>query len=264
MPTKPNRSTVQITAEVQWTIDGHRSPETQLPGEPPESVEHRDESMHKHFIYEFESRVRGQGFQHTESLLPYGARMMAYRPASRVRSNSKPGLYYETGPGYFSANATQPLQNPDEFSTMVREGMKAVVAARDRGWGSRNQPFSYITVRVLEAFREPWSQEQDLDDFLKNALGIHVGLPPGIAKHVRPGYRYKPMLQLQIYTVDRRELKISAEQGQLDGQLAYLLDTSVTMDDQEIVELDAAILAVNQSYAIINDMFAEIPAPAPR
>lgn len=260
MPTIPNRSTVHITAEVQWQVDGYGWPGPQVPGEPGASV--GNENEHTMLIYGFQSKVDGLGFKRAESLLPYGARMMAYRPVSRIHSNSKPGLYYEIGPGIFSAHTTEPLQHGDEFSAMVREGMKAVLAHRD--WRSKDQPFPYITVRVVEAFKEPWVQEQDLDDFLKHALGIHVGLPPGIAKHVRPGYRYKPMLQLQIYSVDNRELKISADLGQLDDQLAYLLDTTVTTDDRDTQGLDAVMLAVNQSYAIIRDMFAEIPAPAPR
>lgn len=260
MPTIPNRSTVHITAEVQWQVDGHASPGPQVPGEPGASV--GNENEHKMLIYGFQSKVEGLGFRREESLLPYGARMMAYRPVSRISANGKPDLYYEIGPGIFSAHTTEPLGRGDEFSTMVREGMKAVLERRD--WRAKDQLFPYIAVRVVEAFKEPWVHQQDLDDFLKQALGIHVGLPPGIAKHLRPGYRYKPMLQLQIYSVDNRELKISADLGQLDHELAYLLDTTVTTDDRDILGLDAVMLAVNQSYAIIRDMFADIPAPAPR
>jgi hypothetical protein len=260
MPTIPNRSTVHLVAEVQWQIDGHRAPGPQVPGDPGESVNNQDD--HTSFVYGFQSRVHAQGFQRLEYLQPYGSRMMAYRPTSRIGSNSRPGLYYEIGPGFFAAHATEPLRDPEEFSTMVREGMKAVLAARD--WRSKDQPFSYITVRVLDAFREPWVHEQDLDDFLKHALGIDVRLPPGIARHVRPGYRYKPMLRLQIYTVDNRELTISADLGELDYQLAYLLDATVATEDRDIQGLDAAVLAVDQSYAIIRDMFADIPAPPPR
>ena len=257
MTTVPNRSTVQLTAEVQWQIDGRASPGPRVPGEPGSPAGNQDEC--RYFIQGFQSSMYRKGFQRSEELRPYGHQLMAYEPATRIHSNSRPGLYYEVGAGTFAVHATQPLRDAEEFLSAVREGMKVVL--EERGWRGNQSPFPYVVVRVVDAFREPWTHQQDLDDFLRDALGIKVALPKRIAQHLRPGYRYKPVLQLQIYTDDNRELRIGADLGEIDYQLAYLLDTSVTTEERELSGLDAVMHAVTASHAIIRDMFADIPAP---
>jgi hypothetical protein len=260
MTTAPNRSTLQLIAEVQWQIDGRVSPGPRVPGEPATPADNQDECQY--FIRGFQSIMHGSGFGRSEDLTPYGQRLMAYEPATRLHSNSRPGLHYEIGAGTFAVHATQPLRDAEEFLSMVREGMKVVL--KQRGWRSDDSPFPYVRVRVLDAFREPWTHQQDLDDFLRDALGIQVALPKPIAQHLRPGYRYRPSLQLQIYMEENRELKISVDVGEMDYQMAYLLDTTVTTEDRDLIGVDAVVRAVTVSHGIIRDMFADIAAPAPR
>lgn len=210
------------------------------------------------FIHRFRAAVLGQGFRRDEDLRPYGTPIIAYEPALRLHSQHQQGLSYEIGAGTFAVRATQPVAWED-FSAALREGLKVVLAIRD--YNTREQPFSYITLHVVQAFQEPWTHQQGLDEFLKDALGIQVVLPPGLAQHVLPGYRYQPLLQLQIYSDKQRELNVAVKPDYLNDQFAYLLDTTIATQDSNIRELDAVVHAVDASHAMLQGLFGEIPAP---
>lgn len=256
MTNAPQRSTIQCIAEVQWQIDSGSRPGPRVAGAPHEPVGRHDESMM--FIHRFRAAVHGQGFQRSDDLRPYGTPIIAYEPALRMHSQRQQGLSYEIGAGTFAVRATQPVAWED-FSAALREGMKVVLAGRD--YDAQKQPFSYITLHVVQAFQEPWTHQQGLDEFLKDALGIQVVLPQGIAQHVRPGYRYQPLLQLQIYSDNQRELSVAVKPDYLNDQFAYLVDTTVATQDSDIYELDAVVHAVDASHAMLQGLFGDIPAP---
>jgi hypothetical protein len=257
MTTAPHRSTLQFIAEVQWQIDARRSPGARIAGEPQESLGHHGDSQM--FMHKFRVDVDRLAYQRSEDLLPYGSPLMAYEPAMRLHSSRQPGLSYEIGPGTFAVRATRPVDWTD-FSSALREGLKVVMAARD--YSAREQPFSYIRMHVVEAFMAPWSHQQDMADFLKDALGIQVVLPEGIARHLRPGYRYRPLLQLQLYTDHQRELKVAVDVGYVEDDLAYLLDTTVSTENRELLTLDQVVQAIDESYVIRQGMFGDIPLPS--
>lgn len=250
------RSTIQCTAEIQWQVDSRGSPGPRVADEPREPVRRQDESMM--FIHRFLAAVHGQGYQRSEDLRPYGTPLIAYEPAIRLHSQRRQGLSYAIGAGTLAVRATQAVAWED-FSSALREGVKVVLAGRD--YDARKQPFSYIALHVVQAFQEPWTHQQGLDEFLQHALGIQVVLPQGIAQHVRPGYRYQPLLQLQIHSDNQRELSVAVKPDYVNDHLAYLLDTAVITQDSDIDELDAVVHAVDASHAMLQGLFGEIPLP---
>lgn len=252
----PQRSTIQCTAEVQWQIDSRCGPGPRVAGEPCEPVRLQDESMM--FIHRFRAAVHGQGYQRSEDLRPYGTPLIAYEPAMRLHSQRQQGLSYVIGAGTFAVRATQAVAWED-FASALREGLKVVLAGRD--YDAQKQPFSYISLHVAQAFQEPWTHQQGLDDFLKHALGIQVVLPQGIAQHVRPGYRYQPLLQLHIHSDNQRDLSVAVKPDYLNDQYAYLLETTVVTQDRDIHELDAVVHAVDASHAMLQGLFGDIPPP---
>jgi uncharacterized protein (TIGR04255 family) len=190
--------------------------------------------------------------------------MMLFQPVYRYRKANEmdASVLYQAGAGMFSANAIPPYQSWDSFSPMVEAGIEAMLKTRSDA--ERNMPFSFISLRYLDAFGPTFTEERDIGRFIRDVLGIKLDLPTGISKHIAQGQSVKPFIQLSIPLSNSMIMNLSIGEGMVNNELTIIMDTTVTTTVETPADKMLLMSVLNNAREIIHEMFFDMTKPIAR
>jgi uncharacterized protein (TIGR04255 family) len=198
-----------------------------------------------------------------ERLVPSGFPLLPHQPVYRFRPD--PGLggsvssIYQVGPGLFTANAVPPYESWKSFEPIVRDGVTALLGARTSA--ESGLAFSGITLRYIDIFDQSFTQGRDLPTFLSEVMGISIGLPAVLSKHIAPGASYKPVLRLSIPMADESVIDMGIGEGAAGGRPGFVMQTAISTNKSVEASADAVMESFNRFHAVIHNVFVELVRP---
>ncbi|MFZ6873532.1 TIGR04255 family protein [Undibacterium sp. Di27W] len=247
---------VELVAELNWDILEQQFPGANIGNGPSGIVINQAEC--EEFFMMFSGEVNKLGFKKIERLFPHGMPLFSHQPIFRFRSENNDVLY-QVGAGYFSVNATAGYKSWNDFSPVIEDGLNALLTARSGS--DKLKPFSNVSLRYLDAFKEPLIQGMGIDKFMSEVLGINISIPTGISNHIAKGETHRPSLQLQIPMKDKEVMLISIGEGMSGGNPAFLMDTNVVTNIETNADVAEVMAVLNLSHNNIHNMFFEITKP---
>lgn len=250
-----NAPLIELIAELRWNV--HSQP-LGTPQAPPASIplmalnaNHFDE-----FFMRFGGEVYKLGYERAERLLPPGFPLMLFQPVYRYRKSDVASVLYQAGPGLFSANAIPPYRSWDDFSPVVKSGIKALLKTRSDT--EKEFPFSSISLRYIDAFGPALTQGRDVDRFLREVLGLSVELPDGISKHIAVGQMVKPSVQLALPLANGMTLNVGIGEGLVNNETSIIMDTTVSTTGETPADENSAMRKLNIARDSIHEMFFDL------
>lgn len=249
-----NAPLIEIIAELRW---GH-NPNSSAQAQPGVPVLVLNSSKLDEFFMRFGGEIYQNGFQKTERLVPSDFPLMLYQPVYRYRKDSETdgAVLYQTGPGIFSANAIPPYKSWDVFSPVVRSGIEALLRSRDDA--EKESPFTTVSLRYIDAFGPKLTQGMDVETFLRDTLGVSIGLPEAISKVIAPNMKVKPHIQLQLPINDNTIMNLTLAEAMVNNDLSIIMDSTVVTSGDIAPTADVVMNSLNESRNIIHDMFINL------
>ena len=200
-------------------------------------------------------------FQVAERLVPPGFPLVAHQPVYRFRKQAQEEIaaLYQVGPGMFSANAVPPYQNWAQFEPIVREGIDALLHARDSS--EKNVNFLSTSLRYIDAFNSTLTQGRDVSTFLDEVLGIKITLPSGLTQQLAEGSKHKPTLQFQLPMTSGMIMSLGIGEGLFHETPAIVMDCTVGTTTPVAASLDAVMATLTLARAAIHDTFFALTSP---
>lgn len=259
-----NAPLVELIAELRWNVPSGVGLQSAVMGNQP-TPPHFLAVVQPHAIENFLMRVGGEvyqrGYRSAERLVPPGVPIMLHQVVSRYRG-SEPGktsTMYQAGVGVFTANAVPPYRNWDEFAPIVSDGVKALLAAREPEGAL--PPFTSVSLRYINAFRETLTQAHDISSFLSDVLGFEVQMPAAISGKIKAGERAKPTVQLAVPLTNGMQLNIGAGEGLVNNERGLLMELSVSAAGAVPADHSSLMDVMVAAHQVIHDVFVEITKP---
>lgn len=249
-----NAPLIEIVAELRWAHNPASATQIQ-PGVP---VLVLNSSKLDEFFMRFGGEIYHSGFQKTERLVPSEFPMMLHQPIFRYRKDSGTdgAVLYQTGPGIFSANAIPPYKSWDIFSPVVQSGVEALLRSRDEI--EKEFSFNTISLRYIDAFGPTLTQGMDVETFLREILGVTIGLPEAISNVIAPDMKVKPHIQLSLPINETTTMNLTLAEAMVNNDLAIIMDCTVVTSGEIAPTADAVMSALNASHNLIHDMFINL------
>lgn len=255
-----NAPLVEIIAELRWNP---QPPPPQITGggNAPVAVMSVNTNSFDEFFMRFGGEVYQQGFQRAERIVPAGFPIMLFQPIYRYRkaTDLDASVLYQVGAGIFSANAIPPYQSWDDFSPTVEAGIEAMLKIRSDA--ERAAPFSSVSLRYLDAFGPNFTQGRDTGTFIREVLGIKLDLPEGLSKHVAPGKKFKPAIQLALPLPNGMIMNVGVGEGMVNNEVTIIMDTTVGTTTEIAADKMSAMSALNAARSVIHEMFFDLTKP---
>lgn len=253
-----NSPLVELIAELRWGVsDMLPSPAgEQSFNAVPQVV--RTIAQHEDFFMKFGGAIYGHGFQDVERLVPPNFPYIIGQPARRFRKSgdaANPELY-QVGPGIFTANATAPYKNWDEFAPVVAAGVAALL--KTRAPNEIDSPFISASVRYIDAFGVDFVGEDEVGQFIAEKFGIKIELPAALTSVINAVKQPKPFLQLQIPISGGLVMSVGVGEGIVQGQRSVVLDTTVVTVNPTSADLESVMLQLHAARGAIHDMFLSL------
>jgi uncharacterized protein (TIGR04255 family) len=249
-----NAPLVEIIAELRWG----EAPQivTDTPGRivqlPTLTV---NSTRVEEFFMRFGGEIYQLGFNSAERIVPAGFPLIPFQPVYRYRKgggSSSPELF-QVGSGLFSANAIPPYKSWDSFVPILERGIDALLRARDEA--DRATPFAGVSLRYIDAFGSEFTEGRSVGAFLTEVLGISIGLPPAISKHIRPGDSVKPLIHLSVPLSNNMVMNLRVAEGLVNNVSAIILDTTVAATTEVSAERLLVMDALNSAHSVIHETF---------
>lgn len=249
-----NAPLVEIVAELRWTPPNQHMLTPQVNGGVPVSI------FVSNDFEEFFMRFGGECYQHdfkrTERLVPSGFPSIVGQPVFRYKKGSEESELYQVGPGLFTANATPPYKSWNEFSPVVKNGVDALLLARNPA--EKEVAFSKVSLRYIDAFGPSLTKGMPLEDFVSEVLGFKVGLPLPVSSLIAQGQKAKVFVQLNFATANGMSVNVTVGEGQANNSPVVILDTTVSSITPVDPNADSVMAALATARSIIHDMFVKI------
>jgi uncharacterized protein (TIGR04255 family) len=253
-----NSPLVELIAELRWGVaDMLPSPAgEQSFGAPPQVV--MTVTQHEDFFMKFGGAIYGHGFQDVERLVPPNFPYIVGQPARRFRKSSDAAnpVLYQVGPGIFTANATAPYKNWDEFAPVVAEGVAALL--KTRAPAEADSPFVAASVRYIDAFGVDFIGEDEIGQFIAEKFGIKIELPAALTSVIDAVKQPKPFLQLQIPISGGLVMSVGVGEGVVQGQRSVVLDTTVVTVNPTAADLESVMQQLHAARGAIHKMFISL------
>ncbi len=248
---------IELIAELRWLPAGvpagnENALQLQIPAALFAALGHSSEQ----FYMRFAGLVGAKGFLHSERLIPQGFPEMPFQPVYRYsKTGTQPGqAIFQLGSGVFSAHITPPYKSWDDFRPFVGIGVAALLEARD---GSA-LPFNGATVRYLDCFTERFLQGLSTGSFMQQVLGIGIGVPDAISKHLPSGKEITPAIQLSVPLANDRKMDIALANGATPSGSGLVMNSSVSSSVVLRPEQDIVMHFLDGAHQVISDMFVTL------
>lgn len=252
-----NAPLVEIVAELKWNRPGAIQPQH---GQSVVMQMGTQPSEQEIFFQSFCEKIEGIGFNRLERVLPPGFPALDFQPVYRIKgSDAKLGVLYQVGSGIYSANALPPYISWHEFSPSVASGVSALINSRLPT--EKALPFSTLTLRYIDAFRSPLIDPTNVHAFLRDVVGVQLGLPDAILKHARNGGLPRPTLQFSLEIGDNTNLSMTFAESILANEPAIIVDMSVVCTEEIEPDTDAVMARFTAARDVIHNIFVDITKP---
>ena len=266
---------VEIIAELRWappsqSTDISASAHANIPQQfNPLIQSSNDEVGTEEFFSRFGDLAQALGFSQTERMLPVGFPMVAHQPILRFRkgiaSQNVPlapnthHVLYQVGAGIFTANTTPPYGSWKTFVSDVRNGIQALLDAREKE--ERDSPFTYVSIRYLNSFEEELIGKMSVAELLEDVFKIGITLPPAIEKNIVDGGKYRPTLQLVIPLQNEAVINLAIGEGFSYGKSSIIMDATFATTSLTDANLDAVMNTLITGQSMIHKMFLDLIEP---
>lgn len=242
---------IELIAELRWGVPAIALPSSvQIT-----SVGGGASSKHEEFFMRFGSKVAGDGFDRFERVSPPGFPLLPFQPVYRYRySGSDKGTsLYQLGVGLFTANITPPYRSWEQFRPIVEKGVNLLLEAQPES--KALNAFGSASLRYIDAFRSELTGGVSAIDFLRDTLGFSVDVPKVVKSLAKTGAVPKPALQFQVELENALVLQLQAGEGQVDGEAAVIMDTSVSTTTELGATVADAMAAFDSAHDVIRAAF---------
>lgn len=201
------------------------------------------------------SRGIAAQFPATERLVPVGYPLLTNQPVLRFRPapTEQQSSLYQIGPGIFTANAVPPYKSWAEFVPVIEQGVQTLLDSRIES--EKDQPFSYIGLRYIDAFDDSLTGGRPVGEFIGEILGLKVQLPEVLAKYTSAGSQPKPALQLHIPMDGGMVMNVSVGEGTVSGRLVVIMDTTVATTTPVPAGIHPVMDTLATAHEVIHDVF---------
>ena len=250
-----NAPLVEIIAELRWTPASQHMLTPQNNGGAPSIF---DSNAFEEFFMRFAGECYQHDFKRTERLVPSGFPSIVGQPVFRYKKGSEEvsSELYQVGPGLFTANATPPYKSWVEFSPVVKNGVNALLLARNPT--EKEIAFSKVSLRYIDAFGPNLTKGMPLEDFVSEVLGFKVGLPLPVSSLVAQGQKAKVYVQLNFATANGMSVNVTVGEGQANNSPVVVLDTTVSSINPVEPNTGAVMAALAAAREIIHNMFVKL------
>jgi uncharacterized protein (TIGR04255 family) len=215
----------------------------------------------ENFLQTLGGELYQRSYRRTERIVPYGFTPPPFQQICRYRSDTdgKASTLYQAGFGIFSAHALPPYKSWQDFAPVVSDGIDAVLVARDTK--EKDAPFTSVSLKYIDAFKEPLTDGNDVAGFLSDVLGFKLSIPDVLQRKIAPNGREKPSVILAVPLANGMRMDLSIGEGAFNGEQAVLMEATVTSDASTPSNRDAVMAAFEQAHEVIHDVFVNITQP---
>ncbi len=250
---------VEVIAELRWTAGVKTSTTDTGATEIRVPISAAALSRADEFLMRFASAVGEQGYSQVERLLPPGVPAIPFQPMYRFRKRELipiTSTLYQLGAGIFSVNITPPYQSWSDFRPVVHQGLSALLRCRSED--ERETPFTQLTLRYIDAFRENLLQNLSPRDFLRDVLGFQVAVPDAVSSLVAKGAQIVPQVNLTAPLQSGARMSLTVGEGRVNNEFAVILDTSIQDTRATKPALDTVMSAFDAAHDVLGEMFQKI------
>jgi uncharacterized protein (TIGR04255 family) len=261
-----NAPLIELIAEVRWNpaamqtafIPGGQ-PIPGMIGQPQFMI--MNNANVENFLQTLGGELYQRNYRRTERIVPYGFTPPPFQQICRYRSDAdgKASTLYQAGFGIFSAHALPPYRSWQDFAPVVSDGVDSVIVARDVK--EKDTPFSSVSLKYIDAFKGTLTEGKDVAGFLYDVLGFKLSIPDVLRSKFAPNGRETPSVILAMPLANGMRMDLSIGEGSFNGEVAVLMEATVTSDASTPSNRDAVMAAFAEAHAMIHDVFVNITQP---
>lgn len=257
---------VELIVELHWPVQA-----VGLAGGPP--IIFGQDAVFDRWFQGLTSRLSTLGFHDLERLVPHSMPAMAYQPLFRYRRGSDAFPVVQFGHGIFTVNAGPPTyQSWQSFRPQVEQAVSALVETRPPEASAAT--FSRVALRYIDLFGEELRAHRSNFAFIRDDLGITLGLPAGLIELATDPDRISPTIALNvpIDDQDNATLTFQVAAGRLGNRqttdtvmdMTYAIAGTVPMAQSEVLErIQAAYTVIHGWFDTLIARFRERLKPTP-
>lgn len=257
---------IELMAEVRWGMPTiplaptgaiGAVPIPILPGQP---IQFTASGSYDPFFLEFAKRVRELGFTVQERTVPANVVVPPYKAVWRWRNPDSPGITLQLGSGVFTINGAPPdYVKWADFVGTVGDTLDALIASLPT-YPQPPQRFTQLLMRYVDLFDEQLTGGRTHSEFLNDVLGINVVLPRVMTEQARPEADISASLQVAM-PVDGGTANFVFAQGIVAGRSGFILDSTVTVDQEIALERPLVVENFTRAHDILNSIFIGMTEP---
>jgi uncharacterized protein (TIGR04255 family) len=245
---------VELIAEVQWPVQV-----LNLPGSQP-IVSGRSADFDIWF-QQLTNIVREQGFHELERLIPYEGSILAGKPLYRYRLASERFPIIQFGHGIFTVNAGPPnYQSWSTFRPRVEDALKALVNSKPSS--VKLEGFTRASLRYIDAFDEGLRAGTSNFVFIRDDLGVRMGLPDGLLGVSPSVDEISPSVALRMPVAgdENANLAFQLAAGRVSNSQTTDTIMDMTYSVGRIIEptSDAVLTVMQSAYETIHGWFEKL------
>lgn len=252
--TYKNAPLVELIVEVQWLVQTIGAA-----GGPP--IVGGQSATFDLWFQELTAGLRAQGFHNLERLVPHDLFLLAHQPLYRYSRDGARFPIVQFGHGIFTVNAGPPdYRSWTNFRPQVEQAIAALIEARPV-----NEPaaaFSRVALRYIDRFGADLRAGASNYAFIRDDLGISIGLPGGLIELAPDPDRISPTLALSLPSdgEENASLTFQVAAGRLGNSQTTdtILDMTYAVTGGTPVATADVFACLDKAYTVIHGWFEKL------
>lgn len=247
---------VEMIAELRWGAGA--KPVIQPP--PPMVMQGMGPDLDQFFI-KLGDNLSQHGFRRAERLVPSGFPIFPFQPIFRFRRDvgEDNSVVIQSGAGLFSVHAVPPYRSWAAVSTVVKNGVSALLASRASA--DQHMPFSVLSLMYINAFGPNLTSGRAIGPFMRDVLGVSIQLPPTFFNHLQAGSEPKQHVQLSFPLTRGGSMSFSLGDGNVNNESVIVMDMRILRQDAVSSNVEAIMDAFTSSRDVIHSIFLDLIKP---
>jgi len=250
-----NAPLVELTVELQWK---HTHPERELTDEPAKEADqgYFAPAVGGDEFDKFSRIVAAAGFNLSERLFPTGYPPPIGRPLFKYESVDREvaTVFMQLGLGYLSVTAFPPYRSWAEYRPYVVLALEALLETRTEA--ERALPFTTLSLRYINAYREALVAPSSLAEFVRDALGFKIEIPPVLSTAI--GAEAAQFFVTGSVTTRDFKIDIAAGESSINGDPAAILDLILTARNDVLPVADEVLGVLDAAHRLNRGVFLEV------
>lgn len=205
--------------------------------------------------------LRAQGFHNLERLVPHDMFLLAHQPLYRYSRTGEQFPIVQFGHGIFTVNAGPPsYQSWEAFRPQVEQAIAGLVDTMPVD--EAPAAFSFVALRYIDRFDTSLRAGASNYAFIRDHLGITIGLPTGLIELAPDPDRINPTLALSlpIDGEDNANLTFQVAAARLGNTQTTdtVMDMAYTMAGDIPVATPEILVCLDQAHTVIHHWFDKL------